>query len=470
MDFEHSWTKELLKILGMAVIAGVPVVFLCLYIRFFPMNYGDDELPYYLWNKTVTENENTRYYSTLILGDSSANAAYLPELLSEGTINLALGGTTPLENYYVLENWLAHHEAPKSIFLSFMDYHLLYDNMFYERTVYSHLLSPAQERQIVSDAFTIGEDYIAKSDARLQLFVYDHYFPNKYMPSLLNSGFTERRAQNEESYYSIALHRGAYIGMTTDFYTVTKPNVYESFNTNPIFEEYMNRLLTLAQKNGITVYITSLPKPGNAVLTDTYREKRDGYYKALADAYDNTVYYAANKTVSGALFHDWEHFNLYGAQYWSKSIRNRYPDAFVQEDCTPETKQGILDYLQKAETADGLLSFADGTNYAAVVITNEPGNWSDLLEDTGLSVKDRNVFIKKHSDINVTVQEANTAPNGFCIWTEPDGACAIVSGETVYGADINESAGLTILIVDTETHMPVIVRNYIRSGEDWRGQ
>ena len=76
----------------------------------------------------------------------------------------------------------------------------------------------------------------------------------------------------------------------------------------------------------------------------------------------------------------------------------------------------------------------------------------------------------KHSDINVTVQEANSAPNGFCIWTEPDGACAIVSGGTVYGIDINESAGLTILIVDTDTHMPVIVRNYIRTGEDWRGQ
>ena len=107
MDSKHSWTTELMKILGMAAIAALPVVFLCLYIRFFPMNYGDDELPYYLWNKTVTVQEDTRYYSTLILGDSSANAAYLPELLSEGTINLALGGTTPLENYYVLENWLA---------------------------------------------------------------------------------------------------------------------------------------------------------------------------------------------------------------------------------------------------------------------------------------------------------------------------------------------------------------------------
>ena len=470
MKTKYSWTTELLKILGMAVVVFLPVFFLCLYIRFFPMNYGDDELPYYLWNSDVTNQNDTRYYSTLILGDSSANAAYLPELLSEGTISLALGGTTPLENFHVLENWLANHEAPNSIFLSFMDYHLVYDNMFYERTVYSHLLTPAQERQIVHDAFAIGEDYIAQDDAYLQLFEYDHCFPNKYMPSLLNAGFTERNAQNEERYAAVSLHRGAYIGMTTDFYTETKPNVYESFAVNPIFDDYMKRLLNLAKENGITVYITSLPKPDNAVLTEVYRNQRDEYYKSLVNAYDNTVYYAAENTVSGAYFHDWEHFNLYGARYWSQFIQKRYPEAFVQEETSAETKLGILDYLQNAETPDGLLGFADGKTYAAVVIAGDAGDWAADLDDTGLAVKQRKVFIKKHSDINVTVQEANSSPNGFCIWMEPDGACAIVSGDTVYGVEINDSAGLTVLIVDTETHMPVIVRNYIRTSAGWSGQ
>ncbi len=75
-----SWTTELGKILGMGLIVLLPVFFLCLYIRYFPMNYGDDELSYYRWNKDITNNPDTPYYSTLILGDSSANAAYLPEL------------------------------------------------------------------------------------------------------------------------------------------------------------------------------------------------------------------------------------------------------------------------------------------------------------------------------------------------------------------------------------------------------
>ena len=69
MEKKHSATKEAWKIIGMAAVIALPVVFLCLYIRFFPMNYGDDELPYYLWNKEVTQQEDTRYYSTLILGD-----------------------------------------------------------------------------------------------------------------------------------------------------------------------------------------------------------------------------------------------------------------------------------------------------------------------------------------------------------------------------------------------------------------
>ncbi|MBQ8067978.1 MAG: hypothetical protein IJ201_06505 [Solobacterium sp.] len=464
-----AWTRELGKILGMGLIVLLPVVFLCLYIRYFPMNYGDDELSYYRWNKDITNSPDTPYYSTLILGDSSANAAYLPELLSEGTINLSLGGTTPIENYYVLENWLAAHEAPKHIFLSFMDYHLLYDNMFYERTVYSHLLTPAQEKAIVKDAFTIGEDYIAVEDAWLQLFEYDHCFPNRYMPSLLNAGFTERRDVNNENYASIALHRGAYIGMTTDRYSVTKPTVYEEFKVNEIFDVYYRRLLDLTKKHGIQVTIVSLPKPENAVYTDIYRERRDGYYKGLAHDYDNVQYHTGPDHFSGAYFHDWEHFNLYGAAHWSQLMKRSYPAAFPDEPVSEQTKQGIVDYMVRMETPEGIISLADGKTAAAVVITNDTGSIISGFDDTGLSVKGRSVYVKKDSDISVTVQEANSQPNGFCIWTEPDGSCAIVSGETVYGIEINETADLSLVVVDTETHQP-LVRNYIHTDEGYLGQ
>ena len=463
----NTWS-ELGKILGMGLLVLLPVIFLCVYTATQMMRFGDDETAYYLWNKDITAQKDSRYYETLILGDSSANAAYLPELLSEGTINLALGGTTAAENYYVLENWLASHDAPRTVYLSFMDYHMAYDNMFYERTVYSHLLKPSQERELVKEAIACGEENIAVEDASLRLLSYDLSLPNQYLPALLNAGFNGRLAGNQANYDSIALHRGAYIGLTADMYHDTDPNIYESYTVNELFDRYLRRILSLCEERGIAVRIISLPKTGNSVLTDAYRDARDGYYRELVSGYENALYDARTDTAPTRYFHDWEHFNLYGAAYWSKLIRARYPQDFTEEPISEQTKQGLLAYMNIAQDASGLLSFADGKTYAAAAVTSKDLNLLDGFADTGYTVEGKKLYVQKGADISVTVQEASDAENGFCIWTEPDGANAIVSGENVYAAEIEPYADLTLIIVDTETHQP-LVRNYMYYGDGLLG-
>ena len=463
----NAWT-ELGKILGMGCLILLPVVLLCVYTAKEMMRYGDDETAYYLWNRDVTEDGNTRYYETLILGDSSANAAYLPELLSEGTVNLALGGTTPAENYYVLKNWLAHHDAPRTVYLSFMDYHMLYDNMFYERTVYSHLLTPAQERELLKEARACGEENIALEDAEMRLLSYDLSLPSRYLPALLNAGFNERYDGNKANYDAVALHRGAYIGLTTDMYHDTDPNIYESYTVNELFDRYYRRILELCEEHGITARILSLPKTGNSVLTSEYRTARDSYYRDLVSGYEHAMYDALTDTAATRYFHDWEHFNLYGAAHWSKTIRQRYPDDFSEEPVSEQTKQGLLAYMNTAKDAAGLLMFADGTTYAAVAVTSLDLDLLDGFRDTGLRTEGKKVYVQRGADISVTVQEASREENGFCIWTEPDGSNAIVSGETVYAAEIEPFADLTLLIVDTETHMPY-VRNLMYYGDGLLG-
>ncbi len=468
METKRNGFVELIKIIGMGILVFLPLVFLCFYTASQQMAYGDDELSYYLWNRNVTAVPSDREYTTLILGDSSANAAYLPEMLSEGTVSLALGGTTVIENYYVLSNWLDTHAAPECIYVSFMDYHMIYDNMFYERTVYAHLLTPAQEREILEQARIHGEENIAVPDAELKLFQYDNWLPNIYLPSLLNAGFNGRRASNQANYDSIALHRGAYIGLTTDMYHDTDPNVYDSYPVNPIFDVYYRKLLDLCQEQGIKIRIVSLPKTGNSVLSDAYRSARDGYYEELVSGYDNASYEAFQDTLPTKLFHDWEHTNLYGAAEWSKIIRTRFPEDFPEEPVTDASKQGIRAYMDLAEDAGGLLSLCDGTTFAAVAVTSENLKLLSGFEDTGLTVKDRSVYVQNGADLTVRVQEENPDPNGFCIWSEPDGTNAIVSHGTVYSIVIDAYADLTLLIVDTKTHQP-LVRNYMYSGDGLLG-
>ena len=102
----------------------IPMIATCLYARSNLMAFGDNELPYYLWNKDFCSTPHDSQYDVIILGDSVANSAYMPEILSDHTVNLSIGGTTPMEAYYILKEWLHHNKAPKTVYMSFMDFHL----------------------------------------------------------------------------------------------------------------------------------------------------------------------------------------------------------------------------------------------------------------------------------------------------------------------------------------------------------
>ena len=126
-----------------------PMLAIYAYTWFNPLGYMDEESPHYLWNKEKVNSEETCYYDTIILGDSMANAAYMPEVLSDTAINLSLGGMTPVENYYVLQDWLTTHRAPQVCYLSFQDAHMIMEDCFWTRTMYSHRFRREQNLEIL---------------------------------------------------------------------------------------------------------------------------------------------------------------------------------------------------------------------------------------------------------------------------------------------------------------------------------
>ena len=81
------------RLLGKSLLVLLPLFLLCLYLKCFPLCYSDDEVPYYVWTKKRTGQQ----FEVVVLGDSTANAAYLPNLLGETVINLSLGGASPIE-------------------------------------------------------------------------------------------------------------------------------------------------------------------------------------------------------------------------------------------------------------------------------------------------------------------------------------------------------------------------------------
>ena len=112
----RKFIKNILKVL----IIFLPLFIFSLYCKYFILRFCDGEIPYYIWNKR-RENKN---FEVCILGDSTANAAYVPNVLGTNTINISLGGCSSIEMYYVFSNYLKKNAVPKVCYISFSDTHL----------------------------------------------------------------------------------------------------------------------------------------------------------------------------------------------------------------------------------------------------------------------------------------------------------------------------------------------------------
>ena len=104
------------------ILISIPLILLCILAYVFPMSYMTVE--YVMWDEEF-ENSESPYMAakTLIIGDSRAKSSVLPAMLHEDTYNIAIGGATPIEMYYAVENYIEHNGAPENAVVVFAPYH-----------------------------------------------------------------------------------------------------------------------------------------------------------------------------------------------------------------------------------------------------------------------------------------------------------------------------------------------------------
>ena len=87
-------------------------------VKKFPMTIFDEEYASY---KQVLDyiNDSDEYNKVLVFGDSVAKAAISPTIISNSMYNLAIAGGTPIEQYYLFDEYLKHHEKPKTVVMMY---------------------------------------------------------------------------------------------------------------------------------------------------------------------------------------------------------------------------------------------------------------------------------------------------------------------------------------------------------------
>ena len=148
------------KLIFKCFIVTLPLWLLWAYIWIMPTNIYSARNRPLIWNKNFINTHHKNKYDTLIIGDSLANSAFLPNYLSDNTINLAVNTANPFTEYYILDTYLKNNQAPKTCYIMFADHHMQRINGFYPKTLYLHQLTFNQEAEIFLQRWSLGDFHL----------------------------------------------------------------------------------------------------------------------------------------------------------------------------------------------------------------------------------------------------------------------------------------------------------------------
>jgi hypothetical protein len=340
--------KTYLKLLYKSILIILPFLLLQLYLRSCQLAYIDGEIPYYNWVKNL----ESRDFDVVILGDSTANAAFLPNILGENVVNLALGGTTPVENYHIFERYLERNKKPCVCYIAYADMHMSKIDNFYTRVLYSHILTLPQQMEIFSQAKRFDEKDILVDGWMEKCLALNLSLPAPYQPALQKSSFADRLEHNRHLYHNAEIHLGSYISRENGENRDMAPYTKEEFIVSDMCAWYHERLIDFCVREGIQVRLVKLPVSPPVDYSPEYIREVAAFGSSLRETYPGTTVDWFRDGFDQSDFGDWHHMNLVGAVRFSRLMREAYPEDFSDAPKSQRTLEGLADYSEITHSAE----------------------------------------------------------------------------------------------------------------------
>lgn len=306
-------------------------IILPLYCALFPMWYMDEEYAMYRQQKDyVVENRDAN--RVLIIGDSRTKAGMIPDELSADCYNLALGGTTPIEGYYTLKEYLSAHPAPEYVVVAYAPMHYMDVDALWTRNIYFHVMNRKDAGELFQTAAGCRDNAnILIENYRLEYAMYEFYMPNKYCTALKNAAFIGRHGANEQKYAQVEAERGHnFFGTANGSSDVNGEAKEEDFVPSDVITLYMQKIFDLCKEQGIRVVVEQLPmnETSRAILTEDFKDHYREYMLELSQANPTVQIFGDFYMYPNDYFGDADHLNQTGASEYCRFMRERYPDIF----------------------------------------------------------------------------------------------------------------------------------------------
>ncbi len=326
-----------LKVIGKIILVFLPVILVWIFLASAPYSYMDGEYSYYRQAADYRRgNTDMAQADVLILGDSRAKSAILPELLdelgeSENCVSLAQGGSTSVEAYYALVEYIANRGVPKKVFLSESAYHFTSFDGFWTRTVYFDAITFSDAMEVIRTARANREKEALKEAGGSDVFSLLEYkikSPTKYMTPLVKSFSEDRRTINQEAYREMTARKGfkTFVSWwpTSAEYDMTEFVLLETL------DQYYRKIIDLCVENDIEVYSLNMP-----LIETTFEESKkisepfSAYFEMLQNDYPSAKFPNVHIETSFVAydekyFDDADHLNEDGARVYTRWLFETY--------------------------------------------------------------------------------------------------------------------------------------------------
>jgi hypothetical protein len=274
-----------------------------------------------------------------IMGDSAPNAGLLPSRLGPGVVNLALGGGTSIEMYYLAKRVVAAPHPPKAVIVSIGPSHFTGDPLFWANGVgygllsFSDIMEARARSRELGDTNLFGPTSPGDIDAILKGCLYAVRFPSYYFPSVLHARVFGRYQGNAALLRESQASRGhSYYGTANGAEGRDPEADIKVFAPLKILDDYFDRTLALFQSRNIPVYFIAMPhnEASARLYTPEMKQGFTDYLNHYAAKYPNFhVLGDLMPVYPSSDFGDPWHLNPQAAPVWSDHVAQMLNDARV---------------------------------------------------------------------------------------------------------------------------------------------
>lgn len=282
-------------------------IFLSIYsyiVLNYKMLYMNQEYPMWIDVQNKMNHNVGDGFNFVCIGDSRAKVGFRPNKFDTefiNSVNLALGGGTPIEGYYILKNYLSNNHTPKYLLISYAPFHISEQDGYWKRTARFNFLEDKDYNDIHDISLVLNDKTTLGEDEYLNYKIY----PGKYLTEFTKGILHQRWKINRETLKYLQTSKGHhYFGKRLKATGLNQESKQTSFKPSRLINYYLEKMIELAIKNKIKVLWYSMPFNASSfhATSTLFKNEYNQYITNLVDKYKitalNTLFYLDNTKFS----------------------------------------------------------------------------------------------------------------------------------------------------------------------------